>query len=963
MRIGLAAKIPLLVVALIAVAAVGLGLVAFQQVRSSGRDALQAEAQKLTTQLAGEAQYGLYARDPDTLEAPLARIAGYPSVRYVRALDPEGARLATAGAPIQDDTPVELPPPGVTSGRLATDGDASTLEYTTAVDVDPARLLASLPPGARVPRTLGYLQVGMDAAAQREREAAALVQIAGWGAGLTLLAGLISLAAMTRLMQPLVSLARSTREIAEGDFEQAVERSSGAETGEFAEAIELLRRRLSDYRDQVDSNQRHLEVTVEERTRELRQRTDEAVELARRADEANQAKTQFLANMSHEIRTPMNGVIGMTELLLETSLASRQRRFLENVHHSAQHLLTIISDILDFSKAESGRLELDSQVFSLRELVEDVAELMAGQAHQKDLELASFVDEDVPELAIADSLRLRQVLTNLVGNAVKFTGQGDVVIRVARTRARLEAPAGLEAGELASLEFSVTDSGQGVPEEAQATIFEAFSQADESMSRRHGGTGLGLAITKELVELMGGKIAFDSDPENGSRFCFRIPVGIADADSAHTGERPFEGVRVLLEGNAMFRRVLTHHLTSWGADPLECDDPYGAAELLRCASASGAPIDLVVFDAGAERALDAAMCWIEDEEFPRPKLVVATSVGVTLGGDIEKWVGAAARLRTPVRKAELRQAIERALEWEVAPEPRDETVEPIEPITNARVLVAEDNPINLELVREMLESAGCVVHAVEDGVGAIEATAGQEFDFVFMDCQMPQMDGFEATAAIRERESRARRAGQEAVSRLPIVALTAHAQRYDRDQCIEAGMDDYLSKPFTREGLIAMVRKWAPHSILEGSKTASEAIAEAPETSSDPAQAAAEGDSVHPVLDLAFLEPIRELQRQGRGGVLERMVEAFGPVSEKLVTQIADALEAGDATGVRAGSHSLKSSSRQLGGRRLGERCQELEAVADDGDLEAAADLVAAVLEELDHFRAALAAQLQAGTA
>jgi CheY-like chemotaxis protein len=198
---------------------------------------------------------------------------------------------------------------------------------------------------------------------------------------------------------------------------------------------------------------------------------------------------------------------------------------------------------------------------------------------------------------------------------------------------------------------------------------------------------------------------------------------------------------------------------------------------------------------------------------------------------------------------------------------------------------------------------------------------------------------------------------------LPIVALTAHAQRYDRDQCIEAGMDDYLSKPFTREGLIAMVRKWAPHSILEGSKTASEAIAEAPETSSDPAQAAAEGDSVHPVLDLAFLEPIRELQRQGRGGVLERMVEAFGPVSEKLVTQIADALEAGDATGVRAGSHSLKSSSRQLGGRRLGERCQELEAVADDGDLEAAADLVAAVLEELDHFRAALAAQLQAGTA
>jgi signal transduction histidine kinase/CheY-like chemotaxis protein/HPt (histidine-containing phosphotransfer) domain-containing protein len=963
MRMGLAAKIPLMVVALIAVAALGLGLVSLQQVRSNGRDALQAEAENLTTQLAAEAQYGLYTRDPGALGAPLARIAGYPSVRYVRALDPEGARLATAGAPIQGALPDRLPPTGVTWGRLATEGDGSILEYTTAVDVDPAHLLASLPPGARVPRTLGYLQVGMDAAPQREREAAALAQIAGWGAGLTLLAGLISLAAMTRLMQPLATLARSTREIAEGDFEQEVERASGTETGEFAEAIELLRRRLSHYRDQVEANQRELEMTVEERTRELRRRTDEAVELARKAEEANQAKTQFLANMSHEIRTPMNGVIGMTELLLETSLASRQRRFLENVHHSAQHLLTIISDILDFSKAESGRLELDSQVFSLRELVEDVAELMAGHAHQKDLELASFIDEDVPELVIADSLRLRQILTNLVGNAVKFTGQGEVVIRVARTRERLEVPAGLEAEEIASLELSVTDTGLGIPKEAQATIFEAFSQADESMSRRHGGTGLGLAITKELVELMGGKIAFDSDPEHGSRFWFRIPVGIAGEDSAPGGERPFEGVRVLLEGSEMFRRVITHHLSCWGADTLECDDPYGAGDSLRRASADGAPIDVVVFDAGADRALDAAMCWVEDEEFPRPKLVVATSAGVTLGGEIEKWLGAAARLRTPVRRAELRQAIEQALARNVASVPRGEKVEPVRSITNARILVAEDNPINLELVREMLESVGCTVHAAEDGVGAIEAAAEQEFDFVFMDCQMPRMDGFEATAAIRERESLARRAGQEAVSRLPIVALTAHAQRYDRDQCIEVGMDDYLSKPFTRESLIAMVRKWAPHSVLEGSENASETVAEASETPCDPTRAAAEGDSVNPVLDVAFLEPIRELERQGREGVLTRMVEAFGPVSEKLVTQISDALEAGDAKGVREGSHSLKSSSRQLGGRRLGERCQKLEDLARDGDLESAAELVNAVLEELDHFRAALAAQLKSGTA
>jgi signal transduction histidine kinase/CheY-like chemotaxis protein len=539
-----------------------------------------------------------------------------------------------------------------------------------------------------------------------------------------------------------------------------------------------------------------LDQTLHVMSQRIAEREDGLRLAIARAEAASHAKSDFVATMSHEIRTPMNGVIGTTELLLDTPMTPQQREYGETIRSSGETLLAVINEILDFSKIEAGRLELERADVAIVPLVEAVAAMLASQARAKELDLLTYVDPDVPPVVIGDALRLRQVLTNLVGNAVKFTETGSVTVLVTAEH---------HAGDSVSVTFTVRDTGIGIGVDAQKRLFEPFRQADMSTTRRFGGTGLGLAISKQLVALMKGQIGVQSEAGAGSSFFFTVPFVRSESQGTHVALNDLRGTRILvIDDDKNAQEVFRRTLEAWGANSDVLADGDEALVRLGRAAGRGEPYDAALIDyaLGDTDGIIIARAIREQPALQHLPLIMVTAHDDVARARIARSAGYSAYLVKPIGQSQLYDALSDAVHT------RSRNVEPVTPESEIvgrpeRILVVEDNHVNQRLAVKQLQRLGFQATTVSNGREAVDAQARAPYDLILMDVQMPVMDGFEAAAEIRRAEIRSRR-------HVPIVAMTANALNEDRDACLAAGMDDYVSKPVSLKSLGDVLARWLP---------------------------------------------------------------------------------------------------------------------------------------------------------
>lgn len=726
---------------------------------------------------------------------------------------------------------------------------------------------------------------------------AATVRAAGWAlAGASIVFLLSALLFMNGfIVGPIRRLTDAILSMQEtGDLSAGLTHKSSDEVGVLASEFNVLTERLG---------------TTQQQLEEAR---DDALESVR-------AKSEFLARMSHEIRTPMNGVLGMTELLRETPLNPKQQRFTGTIHDSAESLLNIINDILDFSKMEADKVRLEAIDVDLQNLLEETLDGIATTAASKGVELINLARLGLDCSVKTDPVRLRQVLLNLLGNAVKFTDEGEIALVATATDS--------DDGGV-TVTFEVRDTGIGIQPDKQEEIFSSFTQEDGSTTRLYGGTGLGLAISRQLVELMGGELTVESTPGHGSTFSFSLAMarGPELAADDEVAKQPIAGSRALIvDDNATNREILEHQLGGWHAITGCAASADEAIEKLEAAVAADEPYDFAILDVHMPEkdGIELAETIRENPDLHMLRLIVLSSVAESVSEERISSLCISAQLTKPVRQSHLRQALNSMLGESNSSASKSDTAKTRKPTFTGTVLLAEDNGVNRLVAVSMLESLGIKVVVAEDGEEAVAKAEDSAIDLVLMDCQMPRMDGFDATRTIRQQEA------DETRSRIPIVALTANALEGDRERCLDAGMDEYLSKPFTAEQLQSVLAEF-----LDKQR---QAVAPASKTEAPASQT--------PPIDRQVLDTLAGMQPPGDEDFVASVIRTYLDTASESRQHLLEAIAAGDAARIASVAHSLKSSSGNLGAIPLADLCLKLEQMGRSKNL----DEVSGTHEQFEH--------------